>query len=212
MGGVCSGVSAWGVCLGEQTGVKTLPCRNYIADGNKTRMHSSRMRTGRSLTVCQSLLPGGGVCSQGGCLLEGVSALGVSVLGGLLWGVSAPEGGGGIPTCTETDTPPVNRITNRCKNITLATTSLQPVNISAKHAALLVLGGLAIKFYQYLKKTFASTYILTSVKLLPFTEMAELPTEELSNEMLVQRGGEPVYFPYSSVTGAYRISEAGDTR
>ena len=28
-----------------------------------TRMHSSRMRTGRSLTVCRSLLPGRG----GGC-------------------------------------------------------------------------------------------------------------------------------------------------
>ena len=83
-----------------------------------TRMHSSRMRTGRSLTVCRSLLPGGGcllggVCS-GGCLLlgEGVSAL-----------------GGGIPPCTEADTPPVNRMTDRCKNITLATTSLRPVKM-----------------------------------------------------------------------------------
>ena len=58
LGGVCQGVSAWevsaqgGVCLGVsaggvsrhpspcewndwQTGVKTLPCRNYVADGNK---------------------------------------------------------------------------------------------------------------------------------------------------------------------------------
>ena len=76
-------------------------------------MHSSRMRTGRSLTVCWSLLPGevsalrGGVYS-GGCLLWGVSALrgvcswGVSALGGVCsggcllpeegvcsWGVSA---------------------------------------------------------------------------------------------------------------------------
>ena len=61
-----------------------------------TRMHSSRMRTGRSLTVCRSLLPGGvsapggeesapgGVCSGGG----------VSAPGGclLLGGVSAPRG------------------------------------------------------------------------------------------------------------------------
>ena len=31
-----------------------------------TRMHSSRMRTGRSLTVCRSLLPGGGVSPLGG--------------------------------------------------------------------------------------------------------------------------------------------------
>ena len=59
-------------------------------------MHSSRMRTGHSLTVCRSLLPeGGDVCSgewgdvcSGGCLLwEGV-CLGVSALGG----VSAPGG------------------------------------------------------------------------------------------------------------------------
>ena len=129
-------------------------------------MHSSRMRTGRSLTVCRSLLPGlGGVCSRGcllwgvsapggvcsgrcllwggvcswGCLLwEGVCSWGVSAPGGcLLWGdvllqgVSALggvcSGGCGIPACTEADTPPVNRMTDRCKNITLATTSLRPV-------------------------------------------------------------------------------------
>ena len=69
----------------------------------QTRMHSSRMRTGHSLTVCRSLLLGGGVCS----------------------------GGGGIPACTEAD-PPVNRMTDTSKNITLATTSLRPVIISLK--------------------------------------------------------------------------------
>ena len=71
----------------------------------ETRMHSSRMRTGRSLTVCRSLLPGGGgVCSWGvsapGGLsvptggMEGVSALGVvsAPRGCLLWGVSALGG------------------------------------------------------------------------------------------------------------------------
>ena len=53
-------------------------------------MHSSRMRTGRSLTVCQSLLPrGGGVCSggvvPGDCLLlGGVCSQGVSAPGGCL--------------------------------------------------------------------------------------------------------------------------------
>ena len=61
------------------------------------RMHSSRMRTGRSLTVCCSLLPGG-VCAWSG----GVFALGVSSCapGGCAWsrgsvcsgGVSAPWG------------------------------------------------------------------------------------------------------------------------
>ena len=66
-----------------------------------TRMHSSRMRTGRSLTVCR----GGGVCFPG---------------------VPSSGGVGGIPACTEAD-PPVNRITDTSKNITLATTSLRPV-------------------------------------------------------------------------------------
>ena len=115
------------------------------------RMHSSRMRTGRSLTVCRSLLLGGGVSALGGVYSKGVSAWGVSALGGCLLrrggfcsgGVSAPGGcllhggvcsGGlsargvcGIPTCTEADIPPVDRITDACKNITLATTSLRPV-------------------------------------------------------------------------------------
>ena len=51
-------------------------------------MHSNRMRTGRSLTVCQSPLPGGGgVCSGGnGCLLPG---------------------GLDIPACTEADPLPL---------------------------------------------------------------------------------------------------------
>ena len=106
-------------------------------------MHSSRMHTGRSLTVCRSLLWGGGmsaswgrgcllggacflrgVCFFGGCLLRGVSAGGVSVRRGCLLG----GGGCGIPTYTEADIPPpLDRITDACKNITLATTSLRPV-------------------------------------------------------------------------------------
>ena len=74
-------------------------------------------------------VPGsGGVSGSGGCLLWGVSALGgVSAPGGLLQGGLLP--GGGIPACTEADTPPVNRMTDRCKNITLATTSLRLVII-----------------------------------------------------------------------------------
>ena len=147
----------------------------------------------RSLTVCRSLLPGGGgvwsgggVSGQGGgvpglgrCLVQGgvsgpgVVCLvwggggGVSGLGGrgwcvwsgwgvvyLVWGVvylvqggwcvwsggCAWSGGvcawsgGGLPQCLvgyhppgPGTPPPVNRMTNRCKNITLATTSLRPV-------------------------------------------------------------------------------------
>ena len=60
-----------------------------------TRMHSSRMRTGRSLTVCQSLLLGGGVCFLGGCLLLGglsASCGGVCFWGVCSRGVSAPVG------------------------------------------------------------------------------------------------------------------------
>ena len=58
----------------------------------------------------------------------GVSAPGGGVPGPRGWGVSASggmpaPGGCGIPACTEADpTPPpppaVNRMTNRCKNIT----------------------------------------------------------------------------------------------
>ena len=57
-----------------------------------TRMHSSRMRTGRSLTVFRSLLLGeGGVCSGGVCLWGGGLLLG----GVCSWG-SAHGGGGGV--------------------------------------------------------------------------------------------------------------------
>ena len=72
----------------------------------RTRMHSSRMRTGRSLTVCCSLR-GGGVSAP-----RGVSALGGG--GVCSWGCLVPGGsapGGCIPACTEADTlPPMDRI------------------------------------------------------------------------------------------------------
>ena len=100
-------------------------------------MHSSRMRTGRSLTVCWRLLPRGGVCLvPGGLPCRGVSAWLRGCLSGpegdvcLVWGgVSGPGGvclvwgggvglwsgglvlwdlgGAGIPACTEADTPPL---------------------------------------------------------------------------------------------------------
>ena len=123
----------------------------------KTRMHSSRMRTSHSLTVCWRLLPGGGCAWSGGgvvSLVRGRGGVpgprgggwctwsrGVVCLfrGGLAsqhalrqkppqpWclvrggGVPGP-GGSGIPACTEAETPPprVDRITDTCKNITLA--------------------------------------------------------------------------------------------
>ena len=70
-------------------------------------MHSSRMRTGRSLTVCQSLLTRG-VCASWGCVY-------VSKGDACFWGVVSQH--------ALRQTPPVNRITD----ITLATTSLQVV-------------------------------------------------------------------------------------
>ena len=64
-------------------------------------MHS-RMRTGRSLTICWGVsFPGGagfpGGSASRGCLLPGGSASGGGCL--LPWGC-------GIPTCTDADPPP----------------------------------------------------------------------------------------------------------
>ena len=117
----------------------------------ETRMHSSRMRTGRSLTVCCSLLPRGGVLlGPGGISLvrgEGGVCLVWGGLPGPGWGGSPWSRGGspcrggvgGVclvwggwwclpgPGGDSPETPPVYRITDTCKNITLATTSLRPV-------------------------------------------------------------------------------------
>ena len=88
-------------------------------------MHSSRMCTGRSLTVCRSLLPGGGcLLPEGGVYSgEGVySGGGVCSQGGVCsWGVVSQH------ALRQTPPPPVNRMTDRCKNITLKTTSMRPV-------------------------------------------------------------------------------------
>ena len=68
--------------------------------------------------------PRGGSAPWGVSAPGGSGPRGVALLGG---GVSAPGGlcsgggGGGIPACTEAHTPPpVDRITDACKNITLA--------------------------------------------------------------------------------------------
>ena len=69
----------------------------------------------------------GGGLLRGGCLIPGV--------------------GGGIPSCTEAD-PPVNRMTDRCKTITLPQTSfaggnesnvlLSPLLLNAKVLMILI--------------------------------------------------------------------------
>ena len=118
-GGVCSqGLSAWGgvcsqggVCSG---GVSTPGCLLWGVSA-----------PGECLLPGRCLLPGG-VSAPGGCLLLG----GICSQGGVCsGGVSAPRGW--YPSMHwGRHPPPVNRMTNRCKNITLATTSLRPVTIS----------------------------------------------------------------------------------
>ena len=77
----------------------------------------------------------GGVCLvRGGCLPGpgwGVSAWSQGCLPGPEGGLPGPVGEGGGTQHALRQTPPVNRMTDRCKNITLATTSLRPVIIKS---------------------------------------------------------------------------------
>ena len=87
-----------------------------------TRLHSSRMRTARSLTVSPSMLCSGGALSGGclvleGCLLprgawsQGGAWSRVGASGGcLLWGVPAPGGGVVSQHALRQTPPPVDRI------------------------------------------------------------------------------------------------------
>ena len=56
-------------------------------------------------------------------------------------GVPGPVRGWGLPQCLVGyhRPPPVNRMTNRCNNITLATTSLRPVKIQLNYNSVLYL-------------------------------------------------------------------------
>ena len=93
----------------------------------QTRLHSSRMHTARSLTITSSML-----CSGGGCLVPGVPGQrDVWSRGAPAWSREGylPGPGGGLvpggwyPSMHWGRTPPVNRMTDRCKNITLPQTS-----------------------------------------------------------------------------------------
>ena len=75
---------------------------------SQRRMHSSRMRIARLLTVSQHALLGGGCVPARGMYLPLACTRG---------GVYLP--GGYLPRYS----PPVNRMTDRCKNITLPQTS-----------------------------------------------------------------------------------------
>ena len=82
-------------------------------------MHSSRMRTGRSLTVCWRLLPGGVSAWSGG--VSGPWGVGLWSRGVcLVRGVCVPGPGGLASQHALRQTSPVDRITDACKNITLA--------------------------------------------------------------------------------------------
>ena len=98
------------------------------------------MRTGRSLTVCCSVLPGGCLPGPGGAAwsrggspwsqggLPGPQGGSSWSRGGSSWTGGVLLGPGGLPGLEGSlETPPVNRITDTCKNITLATTLLRPV-------------------------------------------------------------------------------------
>ena len=63
----------------------------------------------------------GGVSGLGGCAWSG----------GCVWSGGCAWSGGGLPQCLVGyhHPTPVNRMTNRCKNITLATASLRPVKM-----------------------------------------------------------------------------------
>ena len=67
----------------------------YKVKENKTRLHSSRMRTARALTVSPSML------STGECLVRGAAW---SRGGG--WSGGGWSRGGGMPSCTEAEPPP----------------------------------------------------------------------------------------------------------
>ena len=91
------------------------------------------------------------------CTAQGVSAPRECLLQGcLFWGMSAPgeeyllQGvcGGGIPACTaQHRAPPVNRMTDRCKNITLPQTSFGGGNTTGCQFSKIRKHHLAIKLY-----------------------------------------------------------------
>ena len=123
------------------TGTRSNMLTHTDTEPYQTRMHSSRMRTARLLTISQHA-PGrmcipactgqkgvsarvGGVClwgvCPGGCLPGGVRLGGVCPWG-CLPGSVCPGGvyrGGGCLPGGGGRQPPVDRMTDRCKNITL---------------------------------------------------------------------------------------------
>ena len=112
------------------------PCTSYInvhlrtpatLSSSETMMHSKIPLVGRLLLEIQfesqECIPVGCVPSAAVAVCWGVSALGVSAHGGCLpMGGCLPKGGvcpwGAYPSMHWGRHPPVNRMTDRCKNIT----------------------------------------------------------------------------------------------
>ena len=72
----------WKVCYDINR--KSYYAWHVMWSAETTRMHSSRMRNGRSLTVCRGVPPSGGGSPSGVSLAEGVSLAGGAFFGG--WG------------------------------------------------------------------------------------------------------------------------------
>ena len=76
-------------------------------------------------------MPEGGLLAKGGLPARGASLLGGPPCQGGLLARGSPCRGGS--PCRRS--PPVDRITDTSKNITLATTSLRPVKITRQHSS-----------------------------------------------------------------------------
>ena len=97
--------------------------------------------------------PRGGVPGPGGCSWSRGGGGGAPGPGGCTWsrgGVPGPGGG----YLVRYSPPPVNRMTNRCKNITLAKTSFRPVTslILLAHQQLIRLCEIGLSMYNMEKK------------------------------------------------------------
>ena len=129
---VRGGVSAWSggcPCQGGSPGWGGLPSPGGCLPAGVVSVLGGVCLVSGVCLVRGFLLPGGSPCLTGGMWVSAWSG-GVLPPGGGVppswWGGSSLLPRGGSP-CLET--PPVNRITDTCKNITLATTSLRPVMI-----------------------------------------------------------------------------------
>ena len=111
---------------------------------------------------CRRCLLPGGVSAPGGCLLQGVSAP---------WGVVSQH--------ALRQTPPVNRITDTSKNITLATTSLRPVKM---HCSWKLISG---NYVRNLKALQTNATCCTKISFLAsvciFSDLFARPTQNVWN-------------------------------